>query len=66
MQAAVIHCRIGNRPYMAVTSMDIDYPDDFTLAEAIVAAGLHSKYKVCYCKYRLISALRISESLTNP
>lgn len=36
--------RIGRRPYMAVTdrieSMDIDYPDDFRLAEAIVAAGL--------------------------
>ena len=36
--------RIGLRPYMAVTdrieSMDIDYPDDFRLAEAIVAAGL--------------------------
>lgn len=41
------HRRIGSRPYMAVTdrieSMDIDYPDDFTLAEAIVAAGLHCK-----------------------
>ena len=39
--------RIGLRPYMAVTdrieSMDIDYPDDFTLAEAIVAAGLAGK-----------------------
>ena len=39
--------RIGLRPYMAVTdrieSMDIDYPDDFTLAEAIVAAGLNGK-----------------------
>ena len=39
--------RIGVRPYMAVTdrieSMDIDYPDDFTLAEAIVAAGLAEK-----------------------
>lgn len=37
--------RIGSTPYMAVTdrieSMDIDNPDDFTLAEAIVAAGLH-------------------------
>ena len=39
--------RIGLRPYMAVTdrieSMDIDYPDDFRLAEAIVAAGLDVK-----------------------
>lgn len=39
--------RIGLRPYMAVTdrieSMDIDYPDDFRLAEAIVAAGLDGK-----------------------
>lgn len=39
--------RIGLRPYMAVTdrieSMDIDYPDDFRLAEAIVAAGLDDK-----------------------
>ena len=37
--------RIGERPYMAVTdrieSMDIDNPDDFLLAEAIVAAGLN-------------------------
>lgn len=37
--------RIGDKPYMAVTdrieSMDIDNPDDFTLAEAIVAAGLN-------------------------
>ena len=37
--------RIGERPYMAVTdrieSMDIDDPDDFLLAEAIVAAGLN-------------------------
>ena len=37
--------RIGQTPYMAVTdrieSMDIDNPDDFTLAEAIVAAGLN-------------------------
>ena len=37
--------RIGKRPYMAVTdrieSMDIDNPDDFLLAEAIVAAGLN-------------------------
>ena len=37
--------RIGDNPYMAVTdrieSMDIDNPDDFTLAEAIVAAGLN-------------------------
>lgn len=41
------HRRIGQRPYMAVTdrieSMDIDYPDDFTLAEAIVAAGLDGR-----------------------
>lgn len=39
------HRRIGERPYMAVTdrieSMDIDNPDDFLLAEAIVAAGLN-------------------------
>ena len=39
------HRRIGERPYIAVTdrieSMDIDNPDDFTLAEAIVAAGLN-------------------------
>ena len=38
------HRRIGERAYMAVTdrieSMDIDNPDDFLLAEAIVAAGL--------------------------
>ena len=37
--------RIGDRPYMAVTdrieSMDIDNPDDFLLAEAIVAANLN-------------------------
>ncbi len=37
--------RIGERPYVAVTdrveSMDIDNPDDFLLAEAIVAAGLN-------------------------
>ncbi len=37
--------RIGERPYMAVTDriecMDIDNPDDFLLAEAIVAAGLN-------------------------
>lgn len=37
--------RIGHRPYVAVTdrieSMDIDNPDDFLLAEAIVAAGLN-------------------------
>ena len=37
--------RIGERPYMAVTdrieSMDIDNPDDFLLAEAIVAANLN-------------------------
>lgn len=39
------HRRIGDNPYIAVTdrieSMDIDNPDDFTLAEAIVAAGLN-------------------------
>ncbi len=39
------HRRIGNKPYVAVTdrieSIDIDNPDDFTLAEAIVAAGLN-------------------------
>lgn len=39
------HRRIGERPYIAITdrieSMDIDNPDDFTLAEAIVAAGLN-------------------------
>ena len=39
------HRRIGERPYVAVTdrieSTDIDNPDDFTLAEAIVAAGLN-------------------------
>lgn len=39
------HRRIGERPYMAVTdrieSMDIDNPDDFLLAEAIVTAGLN-------------------------
>ena len=37
--------RIGSKPYIAVTdrieSMDIDNPDDFKLAEAIVAAGLN-------------------------
>ncbi len=37
--------RIGTKPYIAVTdrieSMDIDNPDDFKLAEAIVASGLH-------------------------
>ena len=37
--------RIGERPYVAVTdrieSMDIDNPDDFLLAEAIVAANLN-------------------------
>ena len=37
--------RIGTKPYIAVTdrieSMDIDNPDDFKLAEAIVAAGLN-------------------------
>ena len=41
------HRRIGQRPYMAVTdrieSMDIDDPDDFLLAEAIVTAGLNKK-----------------------
>lgn len=41
------HRRIGRKPYMAVTdrieSMDIDDPDDFLLAEAIVAAGLNKK-----------------------
>ncbi len=40
-----LHRRIGEHPYMAVTdrieSMDIDNPDDFLLAEAIVAAGLN-------------------------
>lgn len=40
-----LHRRIGEHPYMAVTdrieSMDIDNPDDFLLAEAIVAANLH-------------------------
>ena len=40
-----LHRRIGERPYTAVTdrieSMDIDNPDDFKLAEAIVAAGLN-------------------------
>ena len=39
------HRRIGERPYVAVTdrieSTDIDNPDDFTLAETIVAAGLN-------------------------
>lgn len=39
------HRRIGDHPFMAVTdrieSMDIDNPDDFLLAEAIVAAGLN-------------------------
>lgn len=39
------HRRIGDRPYTAVTdrieSMDIDNPDDFKLAEAIVAANLN-------------------------
>jgi len=41
------HRRIGQKPYMAVTdrieSMDIDDPDDFLLAEAIVTAGLNKK-----------------------
>lgn len=41
------HRRIGQKPYVAVTdrieSMDIDDPDDFLLAEAIVAAGLNKK-----------------------
>ena len=40
-----LHRRIGERSYTAVTdrieSMDIDNPDDFLLAEAIVAAGLN-------------------------
>ena len=40
-----LHRRIGEQPYTAVTdrieSMDIDNPDDFLLAEAIVAAGLN-------------------------
>ena len=39
------HRRIGFKPYTTVTdrieSMDIDNPDDFLLAEAIVAAGLN-------------------------
>lgn len=39
------HRRIGEKAYTAVTdrieSMDIDNPDDFLLAEAIVAAGLN-------------------------
>ena len=39
------HRRIGDKPFIAVTdrieSMDIDNPDDFTLAEAIVATGLN-------------------------
>lgn len=39
------HRRIGDKPYTAVTdrieSMDIDNPDDFKLAEAIVAANLN-------------------------
>ena len=41
------HRRIGQKPYMAVTdrieSMDIDDPDDFLLAEALVTAGLNKK-----------------------
>ncbi len=41
------HRRIGDRPYVAVTdrieSTDIDNPDDFTLAEAIVTAGLNRR-----------------------
>lgn len=40
-----MHRRIGVKPYTAVTdrieSMDIDNPDDFLLAEAIVAANLN-------------------------
>lgn len=40
-----MHRRIGERAYTAVTdrieSMDIDNPDDFLLAEAVVAAGLN-------------------------
>lgn len=39
------HRRIGFRPYAAITdrieSIDIDNPDDFLLAEAIVTAGLN-------------------------
>lgn len=39
------HRRIGDRPYIAVTdrieSTDIDNPDDFLLAEVIVAANLN-------------------------
>lgn len=39
------HRRIGDKPYIAVTdrieSIDIDYPDDFLLAEAIAKAGLN-------------------------
>lgn len=39
------HRRIGDHPYTVATdrieSMDIDNPDDFKLAEAIVAAGLN-------------------------
>ncbi|MDE7305445.1 MAG: acylneuraminate cytidylyltransferase family protein [Alistipes sp.] len=40
------HRRIGDRPYMAIVDriegMDIDYPEDFAMAEAIAAArGMH-------------------------
>lgn len=39
------HRRIGHKPYISVTdrieSCDIDNPDDFRLAQAIVAAGLN-------------------------
>lgn len=41
------HRRIGFNPYIVATdrieSQDIDNEDDFRLAEAIVAAGLHTK-----------------------
>lgn len=41
------HRRIGFKPYIVATdrieSQDIDNEDDFRLAEAIVAAGLHTK-----------------------
>ena len=36
------HRRIGDRPYMAVVDriegLDIDYPEDFTMAEIIAAS----------------------------
>lgn len=39
------HRRIGDKPYIAITdqieSIDIDNPDDFRLAEAIIAANLN-------------------------